>query len=147
MVGVLQDGHHRANNNLSRKLVNHSLTLGPPAELRAKEGPKGRSLDLHCQRRSLNKFGMNRGGSRAGKLLTIGFDQAYLNSLIHTTIVDAHCRHLEFIFDINSCPRQCLASFCLSLHLIILGICSREETLQDVPDVEIESNWDQVVDK
>jgi hypothetical protein len=25
--------------------------------------------------------------------------------------------------------------------------CFREETLQDVPDVEIESNWDQVVDK
>ena len=30
--------------------------------------------------------------------------------------------------------------------LIILGT-SREETLQDVPESEIESNWDQVVDK
>ena len=37
-------------------------------------------------------------------------------------------------------------SIYLSLNILIF-VCSREEALQDVPDVEIESNWDQVVDK
>ena len=39
-----------------------------------------------------------------------------------------------------------LISF-VPISSIVDSDCYREDTLQDVPEVEIESNWDQVVDK
>ena len=37
--------------------------------------------------------------------------------------------------------------FCDKFHLSLSLIVIREDSLQDIPEVEIESNWDQIVDK
>ena len=74
------------------------------------------------------------------------FDQLILHPNSFTPPSSTYTVDTLALLNSNPCPRQCLAAFDVSQSLIILGT-SREEPLQDIPDVEIESNWDQVVDK
>ena len=71
----------------------------------------------------------------------------FLSNLLHfQDNVDTSSRHLEITLQLIHVSVS--SNFFLPWPtLIFYTFISREEQLQDVPENEIESNWDQVVDK